>query len=76
MGELFLSTVDTVISPGGRKFIDPAFLNLMANIRSRGGSVLIRVGGNSQEKAVFYPEGLPGDATILKNKINATNPVC
>ncbi|GJJ14346.1 hypothetical protein Clacol_008610 [Clathrus columnatus] len=68
-----LSVADQIMGRSG-KFIDPTFLNLMANIRSRGGSVLIRVGGNSQEKAVFYSDGLAGGATILKDKSNLTNP--
>lgn len=68
-----LSVADQIMGRSG-KFIDPVFLNLLSNINVRGGSVLIRVGGNSQEKAVFHPEGLPNGATILKNKGNATDP--
>ncbi|KAF8519369.1 glycoside hydrolase family 79 protein [Hysterangium stoloniferum] len=54
--------------------IQPVLLNLLANVERRAGSVQLRVGGNTQEKAVFFPEGLPGEATILKDKSQITNP--
>lgn len=39
----------------------------MKNIQVRSGDVKVRVGGNTQEKAVFFPDGLPGGETILKD---------
>jgi len=48
----------------------------MKNIKDRAGRVIIRVGGNTQEKAVFFPEGLPNGATILKTGVNPNTPVC
>jgi hypothetical protein len=56
-------------------FISPVFLNLLANIWTRAGSVRIRVGGNSQERAVTYEEGLGGGLTIEKYRDNPNNPV-
>lgn len=58
-----------------RTHINPPFLNLLANIKSRAGRAMVRVGGNTQEKAVFFPQGLAGGATILKDKSNLQNPV-
>jgi hypothetical protein len=46
----------------------------MSNVALRGGSVHIRVGGNSQEEAVMVPS-LP-DGRILEKDLDAvTNPV-
>ncbi|KAF8529719.1 glycoside hydrolase family 79 protein [Hysterangium stoloniferum] len=50
------------------------FLNLMANIQARAGRSVVRVGGNTQEKAVFFPQGLPGGATLLKTESNPNTP--
>lgn len=42
----------------------------MANLVSRAGRVLVRVGGNSQESAAVVPAGLPGDVALEKvNKV-------
>ena len=41
-------------------------MNLMTHITSRAGKVLLRVGGNTQEKATVVPSGLPKDAAIQK----------
>ncbi|KAF8519367.1 glycoside hydrolase family 79 protein [Hysterangium stoloniferum] len=54
--------------------IQPVLLNLLANIQRRAGSVQLRVGGNTQERAVFFPEGLANKSTILKDKSNLKNP--
>ena len=51
------------------------FLNLMANLQQRGGQVLIRVGGNTQETAVLVPS-TPDGLIIEKDLAGATNPVC
>ncbi|KAF7370061.1 Glyco-hydro-79C domain-containing protein [Mycena sanguinolenta] len=49
------------------------FLNLMSNIVQRAGSVMIRVGGNSQESAELAPAGsLPDGRVIIKNLTGVT----
>ncbi|KAF8591731.1 glycoside hydrolase family 79 protein [Ramaria rubella] len=68
-----LSVADQIFGKNGTH-INPPFLNLLANIRARAGRATVRVGGNTQEKAVFFPQGLPGGATILKDKSNLQNP--
>ncbi|KAG8983833.1 hypothetical protein FRB93_006940 [Tulasnella sp. JGI-2019a] len=53
----------------------PEFLNYCAVLAARGGGVTIRVGGNTQDKAVLFPDGLPGGKTIVKTKdVNSTTP--
>ena len=47
----------------------------MANLQQRGGRVLIRVGGNTQETAVLVPSTRDG-LIIEKDLAGATNPVC
>ncbi|TEB33938.1 glycoside hydrolase family 79 protein [Coprinellus micaceus] len=47
--------------------IFPAFLNLMANIIERSGSVLVRLGGNTQEYAKFH-DGLFEDGRITQKE--------
>lgn len=54
-------------------FIQVPFLNLMANIKQRAGSVHIRVGGNTQETATLVAS-IPGGKAIGKDKGSATNP--
>ncbi|GJJ09247.1 hypothetical protein Clacol_003469 [Clathrus columnatus] len=79
-----LSVADQVVGKNGihldalvlkkkesRSAINPQFLNLMQNIKARAGEVKVRVGGNTQEKAVFFPEGLPGGLTITKQQTGA-----
>ncbi|KAJ7227744.1 glycoside hydrolase family 79 protein [Mycena haematopus] len=49
------------------------FLNLMANIAQRAGSVMVRVGGNSQESAQLAPDGsIPDGRVIIKNLTGVT----
>jgi hypothetical protein len=49
------------------------FLNLMANIAARAGSVMIRVGGNSQESAQLAADGtIPDGRVIIKNLTGVT----
>ncbi|KAJ7464342.1 hypothetical protein FB451DRAFT_1138730 [Mycena latifolia] len=48
-----------------------AFLNLMANLQQRAGSVRIRVGGNTQESAKLV-DSLPDNRIILKNQTGVT----
>jgi hypothetical protein len=50
------------------------FLNLMANIQERAGSVMVRVGGNTQEQATLVAS--TSDGRILeKDKKGSFNPV-
>lgn len=68
-----LSVANQVFGSNGTH-IDPTFLNLLANIKARAGYSVIRIGGNTQEKAVFFPEGLPDGKTIVKTSVDVNNP--
>ncbi|KAG8944488.1 hypothetical protein FRC00_010559, partial [Tulasnella sp. 408] len=48
--------------------IRPEFLNYCALLEARGGSVTIRVGGNTQDKATLNMDGNPNGHTIQKYK--------
>lgn len=50
------------------------FLNLLATVAERAGSVRIRVGGNTQEYATLV-DSLPDYEIIAKDKSSSTNPV-
>lgn len=50
------------------------FLNLMANIRDRAGSVYVRVGGNTQETATLV-DSLPDGKILYKYTNDTDNPV-
>ncbi|KIO31217.1 glycoside hydrolase family 79 protein [Tulasnella calospora MUT 4182] len=50
--------------------IRPEFLNYCALLEARGGSVTIRVGGNTQDKATLNMDGNPNGHTIQKYKGN------
>ncbi|KAJ6540793.1 hypothetical protein DFH09DRAFT_63429 [Mycena vulgaris] len=52
-------------------FIQVPFLNLMANLQQRAGSVMVRVGGNTQESATLVDE-LPNGRILLKNYTGIT----
>ncbi|KAH7884820.1 glycoside hydrolase family 79 protein [Phlebopus sp. FC_14] len=54
-------------------FIQVPFLNLMSNLRERGGEVRIRVGGNTQETATLV-DSLPGGVMMMKDNTNTNNP--
>ncbi|KAK0243051.1 glycoside hydrolase family 79 protein [Armillaria nabsnona] len=54
-------------------YIQVPFLNLMANLQQRAGRVYVRVGGNTQETAV-YVDSLPDGKMIQKDNTNTTNP--
>ncbi len=56
-------------------YIQVPFLNLMANLKKRGGRVNVRVGGNTQETAVLV-DSLDGGRMIHKDVENVSNPVC
>lgn len=57
-----------------RTFLQVPFLNLLATVADRAGSVRIRVGGNTQETATLV-DSLPDYEIIAKDKEDATNPV-
>ena len=63
------------VSPVGKNssLIQVAFLNLMANIKERAGSVQVRVGGNTQESAELVPS-LPNGTILAKDTSNTFNP--
>ncbi|CEL63639.1 hypothetical protein RSOLAG1IB_10917 [Rhizoctonia solani AG-1 IB] len=48
------------------------FLNHIANVANRGGAVRIRVGGNTQERAILQPDGFPGGEMLIKTSIGST----
>ncbi|KAJ7123527.1 hypothetical protein C8R44DRAFT_783972 [Mycena epipterygia] len=50
-------------------FIQVPFLNLLANIVQRAGSVRVRVGGNSQESATLVPASSIPDGKILQKNL-------
>ncbi|CAK5270156.1 unnamed protein product [Mycena citricolor] len=53
--------------------IQPIFLNLMANVQQRAGSVMVRMGGNTQESATMVPEGtIPNGRIMEKNLTGVT----
>jgi len=54
-------------------FIQPPFLNLMANLEARGGSVRVRVGGNTQETATLV-DSLADGKMIEKQAGDPNNP--
>lgn len=58
-------------------FIQVPFLNLMANILSRSGSFMIRVGGNTQETAEVTHDfdAFPNGRVMEKDLSGVTNPV-
>lgn len=67
-----LSVANQVLGNQGNN-TNPIFLNLMSNIVSRAGRVLVRVGGNSQESAAVV-DSLPKDAAIEKINKDAFTP--
>ncbi|KAG8695561.1 hypothetical protein FRC09_009083 [Ceratobasidium sp. 395] len=48
------------------------FLNHIQNVVNRAGKVRVRVGGNTQEKAILRPEGLPGGKILVKTATSDT----
>ncbi|KAI0659525.1 glycoside hydrolase superfamily [Cubamyces menziesii] len=61
-----MSVVEQVMGKNG-SFIQVPFLNLLAAVAERAGSVRIRVGGNTQETATLV-DSLPDNAIIEKDK--------
>ncbi|KAI5121572.1 hypothetical protein M0805_000752 [Coniferiporia weirii] len=64
-----LSVADKLLGVDG-EHLNPIFLNLMSTLTSRAGTLFIRIGGNSQDKAVVVPGGLPDGAAIEKTDLN------
>jgi len=58
----------------GSSFLQVPFLNLMANLQERGGSVKVRVGGNTQETATLV-DSTPDGAALEKDYGMSSNPV-
>ncbi|KAI0697373.1 hypothetical protein BC835DRAFT_1472948 [Cytidiella melzeri] len=54
-------------------YLSVPFLNLMALVAQRGGTVPIRVGGNTQEYATLVPS-IPDGKAIEKDKDDTSNP--
>ncbi|KAJ7331318.1 glycoside hydrolase family 79 protein [Mycena albidolilacea] len=50
-------------------FLQVPFLNLMANIQQRAGSVMVRVGGNTQESAKLVADGVIPDGRVLTKNL-------
>ncbi|KAJ7163680.1 glycoside hydrolase family 79 protein [Mycena filopes] len=50
-------------------FLQVPFLNLMANIQQRAGSVMVRVGGNTQESAKIVPVGSLDNGRVLEKNL-------
>jgi hypothetical protein len=54
-------------------FLQVPFLNLMANLQQRAGSIMVRVGGNTQESAKLVPDGtIPDGRVLIKNLTGVT----
>jgi hypothetical protein len=65
---------DNVLTILSSTYLQVSFLNLMANLKQRGGGVHIRVGGNTQETATVV-DSIPGGKVLTKDKVNSRNPV-
>ncbi|KAH7913618.1 glycoside hydrolase family 79 protein [Hygrophoropsis aurantiaca] len=63
----------SVVTQVRDSFLQVPFLNLMANIRERAGSVHVRVGGNTQDSATLVAS-TPDGAALEKDKTNESNP--
>ncbi|KAG1761827.1 glycoside hydrolase family 79 protein [Suillus occidentalis] len=66
-------SVTTQVLGLNSSFLQVPFLNLMANLRQRGGSVKVRVGGNTQETATLVAS-TPDGAALEKDYGKASNP--
>ena len=58
----------------GSSYLQVPFLNLMANLRQRAGSVRVRVGGNTQDTATLVAS-TPDGAALEKDYGSSQNPV-
>ncbi|KAG1807867.1 glycoside hydrolase family 79 protein [Suillus subaureus] len=66
-------SVTTQVLGLNSSFLQVPFLNLMANLRQRGGSVKVRVGGNTQETATLV-SSTPDGAALEKDYGRSSNP--
>ncbi|KAG2052586.1 glycoside hydrolase family 79 protein [Suillus hirtellus] len=66
-------SVTTQVLGLNSSFLQVPFLNLMANLRQRGGSVRVRVGGNTQETATLVAS-TPDGAALEKDYAGISNP--
>ncbi|KAG8988917.1 hypothetical protein FRB90_002499, partial [Tulasnella sp. 427] len=62
------------LSVAAMLILRPEFLNYCAILQARGGSVTIRVGGNTQDKAILAVDGNPSGKTIDKYKGTDASP--
>ncbi|KAJ6507835.1 hypothetical protein C8R47DRAFT_1208860 [Mycena vitilis] len=63
------SVINQILGING-SFLQVPFLNLMSNLQARGGSVRVRVGGNTQETATMVST-LP-DGKMMEKKLSQT----
>ncbi|KAJ6507834.1 glycoside hydrolase family 79 protein [Mycena vitilis] len=66
------SVINQVLGTNSTRLQVP-FLNLMSNLQARGGSVRVRVGGNTQDTATMFPS-LPGNKMMTKESQDTANP--
>ncbi|CEL54355.1 hypothetical protein RSOLAG1IB_07005 [Rhizoctonia solani AG-1 IB] len=66
-----LSVANRVIGTNSSVLSVP-FLNHIVNVANRGGKVRVRVGGNTQERAILRPDGLEGGKILIKTGQSAT----
>ncbi|EJD36492.1 glycoside hydrolase family 79 protein [Auricularia subglabra TFB-10046 SS5] len=65
-----MSLAEAIIGPNAT-WLRPQFLNLMSMLKERGGPPVLRLGGNTQEKAELV-DSLPGGASLGKLAIGPT----
>ncbi|KAG9124057.1 hypothetical protein FRC07_013010 [Ceratobasidium sp. 392] len=66
-----LSVANRVVGKNSSLLAVP-FLNHIQNVANRAGVVRVRVGGNTQEKAMLRPEGLPDGKILIKTATSDT----
>ncbi|KZV96759.1 hypothetical protein EXIGLDRAFT_765001 [Exidia glandulosa HHB12029] len=66
-----MSLAEAIIGPNS-SWLRPQFLNLMSNVKERAGPPVLRVGGNTQEKAILV-DSLNGGAATKKVAIGPTS---
>jgi len=66
-----MSLAEAVIGPNA-SWVRPQFLNLMSTLVSRGGAPVLRVGGNSQEKA-YLVDSLASGASSERHSIGPSS---
>ncbi|KZV62999.1 glycoside hydrolase family 79 protein [Peniophora sp. CONT] len=74
MGFSVEMSVSTQILGKNSSAINVPFLNLLANVVARAGSVQIRVGGNTQENAELKPGPFENNTILTKDLANSQNP--